>query len=134
MNGRFRFYRRRRVLPFLAVYCLVCINGATLVPLPDMGIVPAPAGDADAFDHADSRPWANYERGCDRAEPESVAAGGLPPIVKNLRRSSPSRHGKTGSWGGGPRPPDSRALIAESVQQSLAVNTADLTRLCRRLL
>lgn len=138
MIGRFWFYRRRRVLPFLAVYCLVCINGATLVPFvppaPQARDAPTRAGNVDTGDHGDSWYRARYERGHDRPEPESVVAGGLPPIVKNLRRPVPSRHFKAASRNAGLCPPGVRGPMVESVQRVLAGNAADLTRLCRLLL
>lgn len=131
MSGRLRFYRRRRALPFLAVACLVGINGATLAPF----AVPAePGGSASAGETArDTIPWRQCERGDDDARDASVVAA-PPPVVKNLRRPAPARQVKAATGGHAGRPPDARGPAAEVLLRVHAANAADLTRLCRLLL
>lgn len=138
MIGRLRFYRRRFVLPFAAVACLVFINGTALQPFmlpPELleGIAAASAVTiADGQVDASSRPL-QYERGADDA-PACVGLAGPPPIVKNLRRPAPSRHLRTAGRGA------ERLLAASAtprtglVQRGLVTHTADLSRLCRLLI
>ena len=137
MIDRFSMYRRRRVLPFLAVYALVFINGATLAPL----AVPAAksssasrfADDAHAQCDADAWRWLEYQRGSGPEQGPEIAAA-LPPIVKNLRRHTPSEQAKAGCASNEQRPGDARIPGTEFMQRALAANNADLNRLCRLLL
>lgn len=132
MIGRLWFYRRRRVLPFLAASCLVFINGATLVPL----VVPGARAVAnDGNPGVDDGSWrrAAYERG-DGAEPEPVIAAALPPVVKNLRRPTAGRQDRTVSRCCGERPPDVRCQRTAFGPWPRAAGMAVLDRLCRLLL
>ncbi len=137
MSGRFWFYRRRRLLPFLAAYALVCINGATLVPfaIPAENAAAA-AGlpdDARAQLDSDAWRWLEYQRGTG-PEREPVVAAAVPPIVKNLRRHSAPQQARTASNAHDWRIADTRIPRPELMQQALAANAADLSRLCRLLL
>lgn len=138
MFGRLWFYRRRRVLPFLAVGCLVFINGATLVPLvppeAQASTVPSSAAGAGAGTRTDAWHRLNYERGAGDTEPETVVAAALPPVVKNLRRPAPSRHLMAASWWSDRPAPDARGTKADCPRHAWPANGADLSRLCRRLL
>ena len=137
MIGRFWFYRRRRVLPFLAVYALVCINGATLVPLAmPMANSSASADEwSESLSPCDADAWQSleYQRGESRKRGPEIAAA-LPPVVKNLRRQSPSQQAKPTSAANALRAADARIPRTEFMQRALAANSADLSRLCRRLL
>ena len=137
MIGHFWFYRRRRVLPFLAAYALVCINGATLAPFVMPASVAAAdspgAGDSLGQSTADAWRWLEYHRGSG-PEREPVVAAALPPIVKNLRRHSPSQQAKAASAANDLRPADARIPRLEFIQRAVAASGADLSRLCRLLL
>jgi hypothetical protein len=137
VSGRFWFYRRRRLLPFLAAYALVCINGATLVPF----VIPAESAaaatglpdDAHARLDSDAWRWLEYQRGTG-PEREPVVAAAVPPIVKNLRRLPTSQHARTAPAAHDRHVTDTRIPRPELMQQALAANAADLSRLCRLLL
>lgn len=137
MFRSFRFYRRRRVLPFLAVYCLVFVNGATLVPL----VLPAAHAEAAAASEvqagaglSDSWHRLQYERRRADAETEPGVTAALPPVVKNLRRSPPNRAFRSGSRWIGRQPADSPGKRVGCVPWSPAARAAELIRLCRLLL
>lgn len=137
MFGRFWFYRRRRVLPFLAAYALVCINGATLLPLA-MPASPASASAVswdDLLASCDADAWKSleYQRGTSRERGPEIAAA-LPPVVKNLRRHSPPQQARPTSAANAFRPANARIPRTEFMQRALVANSADLSRLCRLLL
>lgn len=138
MIGRFSYYRRRRVLPLSAVYCLVFINGATLAPLVLPAVVRA-SGTADSRDARAERgadecgPRLNYERGGGEQREPTIAVS-VPPIVKNLRRPAPTRHFGAACCRGNQPATDSPKPESDFVQRALAANAASLTRLCRLLL
>lgn len=135
MNGRFRFYRRRRLLPFAAAWCLVCINGATLQPLaaPHESLDGATTAGADHDAAADAWKWLQYERRSGEDQSPAVAAN-VPPIVKNLRRPAPPKHAKAGARAHVQRPADGPTPNRHVLQHALAANAPDLMRLCRLLL
>lgn len=135
MCGRFWFYRRRRVLPFAAVWCLVFVNGATLQPFvaPPELIVGAATAARSAPSSADSARRLQYERG-DVEYPAPAVSAAVPPIVKNLRRPAPTRTMKAVARGREPQPADAPGPTPDFMQRVLAANAADLTRLCRLLL
>lgn len=137
MNGRFWFYRRRRTLPFAAAWCLVFVNGATLQPLavpPELleGVAAGPAP-VTAAPGADARQRPRYERGCGGERSPAVVAN-VPPLVKNLRRPAPTRLAKAVVRGPVSHPTDAPRLTSHCTRRFLAVNTADLSCLCRLLL
>lgn len=137
MTGRFSFYRRRRVLPFAAVWCLVCINGATLAPLvvpPELleGVAAVAASGLGGI-AADAPQRMRYERGEGGEQTPAVVAN-VPPLVKNLRRPAPTRSVKTVVRGHEPHPVDTPGLSPRLLQRSLAAGPTDLARLCRLLL
>lgn len=137
MTGRFCFYRRQRILPFLAAFCLVFVNGATLTPL----VVPAEVFEALAASLAnnpspdrlgDTSRWLQFERrNAEQQEPAIAAA--LPPLVKNLRRPSPT-HTKSSGLGSHERPTESSECSHRLAQQTAVGNAVCLRRLCRFLL
>lgn len=137
MSGRFSFFRRRRLLPFLAAYALVCINGATLVPfaIPAESAAAAAGLPDEARAHldADTWRWLEYQRG-NGPEREPVVAAAVPPLVKNLRRPAPSHQSRTASAAHDWRIANTRIPRPELMQRALAANGADLSRLCRLLL
>ncbi len=135
MGGRLSFYRRRRVLPFVAAWCLVSVNGATLQPFvaPPELVDCIAAASRSAASVADSWRWLQYERGTGDDSAPAVAAA-VPPIVKNLRRPAPTRAVKVVVRGREPRPADVPGPASEFVHRVRAANTADLARLCRLLL
>ena len=137
MIGRFWFYRRRRVLPFAAAWCLVFVNGATLAPLtvpPELldGLETPPAA-AAVRGSAEARQRPKYEQGS-REESAPAVAANVPPIVKNLRRPAPSRMARAVVRGQDLCLEDRAAPRPDALRRSLAANAADLTRLCRLLL
>lgn len=141
---RFESYRHRRLLPFAAVYALVFINGATLVPfapptplcgesLPEAR-ASAAEGATTPGPASDSWRWLQYEQGKGATTEQPVIAAGPPPLVKNLRRSSISvQHGCCQHSPVG-RIDDAPGLDPNFLQRALAANAADLSRLCRLLL
>lgn len=139
--GHFPFYRRRRVLPFSAAFCLVFINGATLAP---NVLTPAEDGRSQrvAADHAagsltidQSLPnRLRYERGSGAVPSEPVIAANVPQIVKNLRRDQQVRHGVVACFGQAGRPVDAVGPLPEFTYRARAANAADFARLCRLLL
>lgn len=137
MTGHFRFFRRRRLLPFLAAYSLVFVNGATLTPI----VVPAEVfqawaaalADTPAADRVgDTSRWLRFERRNAEQQEPSIAAA-LPPLVKNLRRPSPTP-AKSACLGRHERPAQTTGCSYRLVQQTAAANAVCLSRLCRLLL
>lgn len=136
MLTRFRFYRHRRLLPFAAVYALVFINGATLVPF-----VPPPSVESLASTpdepatpaQADAWRWSQYERGQGHEQGPVVSAG-PPPLVKNLRRAPLDGHVGCTAHRPVARRVDSPGPSQEFMHRAEAANAADLSRLCRLLL
>lgn len=134
---RFHSFRHRRLLPFAAVYALVCINGATLAPFVAPACIAGSASAADGPETSalanDAWRWLQYER-ADAADPAPAIAAAPPPIVKNLRRLSPSgpcEHAARRLFGRHPTVP---RLDSGFMHRALAANAADLSRLRRPLL
>lgn len=137
VTGRFVFYRRRRVLPFVAAWCLVFVNGATLaplaVPLELLDGLETSSAAAAAPVSADTRQRPRYEQGSGEQSTPALAAN-VPPPVKNLRRPAPTRTAKAVVRGWNPHVADVAGPRSYDLQRLPAANAADLTRLCRLLL
>lgn len=136
MIGRFSFYRRRRVLPFSAVYALVCINAATLTPFVVSPARAVPSLADDAASAAMGRDFSRdlrYDRGR-HVEREPIVAAAVPPLVKNLRRPAPTREAKTAACGTIHRPAASTPTRHDLANRLFAANEPNLSRLCRLLL
>lgn len=137
MIGRFCFYRHRRVLPFLAAYALVFVNGATLAPFAvPAELVEALAASLATGPSADqlekSSRWLQFDRRPAEQQEPTIAAA-LPPLVKNLRRPS-STCSKNACIGKHERPTEASGRSHRFVQRALVANAVCLNELCRLLL
>lgn len=134
----FGYYRRRRVLPFAAIYALVFINGQTLAPLvipaSAVGITSQPDGMTGASDSCQLPLRLQYERNEGTSIPEPSISACPPPIVKNLRRVGGDQKPSTSSGRHAWRVTSSAGPCLDFRTLALAANAADLKRLCRLLL